>query len=211
MEEKMIKKADFNFLGSRNYVQAASIVQELVETTYSWEIGEPSRINAAFHFELKENGELVLLGDGRENLSGKGYCARFRVDTSSGRFIVGLRGTGENITKSVPYDEEKLLEGLRITPSGGGSGIIHTRHQGTPFNILVAMAKKMHEVLLPLDDNYRWITSGFDLMWDGMRAGNEVLLEVKLVSGIRGGFTRSSVEVDGSQMGYIVFTKVRKG
>ena len=79
-----------------------------------------------------------------------------------------------------------------------------------PFYILIAMTKRIHEVLYPINDKYAWIVSGFDLKWNKLKAGNEGTLVVRSSGSIKGEFTRSSVEIDDFKLGHLIFTKVKK-
>ena len=104
----------FVLLGDRQYVHGTSMSLGLIEMVTCWGLGTIEKIQMNIHSSLKEHGIYDLYSiDDKPRLSGKGYNTLFRLSCDTGTYVVGLKGNGERVSVTRPYDEDRLIDGYQ--------------------------------------------------------------------------------------------------
>ena len=107
--------AKFVFLEHRSYIHGSSMTHGLFEAVRHWSLGTVKRLKLNLRSLLKEQGRYDLFSDAKaKNSVEKEYKAMFCLQCGENDFFVGLKGRGEPVSVSEPYDEEKLITGCQI-------------------------------------------------------------------------------------------------
>jgi hypothetical protein len=199
--------AYFVFLEHRSYIHASSMTHGLFEAVKSWSLGPIRRLQLTVRHLLKEQGRYDLFCDVSEKHSvEKEYNAMFRLQCGEDLFFVGLKGRGEPISISEPYDEEKLIADCTILKdSKSATLILHT--DALAINIIIALNKKLVRTLFPSEGYGQWFLARYDLVWEKIRLTEQALLEIEVVGNIGASNTNSAIRLGGESIGSIYFSR----
>jgi hypothetical protein len=198
---------NFVFLEKRKYIQGATITNGLISSVNHWGLGSIERLIASFHRRTDEHGRYVLFKDAKiTNLTEQGYCAVFNVYCGKDAYLIGLKGRGEPVVESVPYDEDGLITSCEVL-SDEKSALLECEPPKPLINVLIALNKKLHLALLPSTGFGRWYLAKFDLKWRPVEADVRKLLKVSILRNIKGLSTKSLIEINGEEVGYIYFAR----
>lgn len=199
--------ANFVFLEQRRYIQGASMTHGLFEAVKSWSLGPVERVQVNVRSLLKEQGryELFHSEKGKEYLE-KEYNALFRVQCGNDIYSVGLKGRGEPVAVSEPYDEEALIRDCKIVKdSKSATFMLHP--DALVINIIIALNKKLVYTLFPSEGYGQWFLARYDLVWEKIRPIKPALLEIKVVANIGASNTNSAIRLGGESVGSIYFSR----
>lgn len=199
--------ANFVFLEQRRYIQGASMTHGLFEAVKSWSLGSVERVQVNVRSLLKEQGryELFRSEKGEEYL-GKEYNAIFRVQCGKDIYTVGLKGCGEPVSASEPYDEGKLIEDCEII-KGRKSATLMLHPDAIVINIIIALNKKLVYTLFPSEGYGQWLLARYDLAWEKICLIDPALLEIEVVGSIGASNTNSAIRLGGEPIGSIYFSR----
>jgi hypothetical protein len=199
--------AKFVFLGQRNYIQGASMTHGLFEAVESWSLGSVERVQLEVHSILKEQGRYDLFHSewGKENVKTK-YSAIFRLQCSSGIYFVELKGRGEPVTVSEPYDEQKLIADCEIFEHRKSATLI-LHPNALIINAIIALNKILVSTLFPSEGYGQWFLARYDLALEKMSLQEPALLKIEVVGNIGASNTNSAVRLGGKSIGTIYFSR----
>lgn len=207
MDMKEIFDINFVFLENRKYVHGTSMTSGLVSSVNHWGLGSIEKLIASFHRRTNEHGRYVLFKDVKiTNLIEHGYCAVFNVYCGKDAYLIGLKGRGEPVVESVPYDEDGLVASCEILLDDK-SVFLECEPLKPVLNVLIALNKKLHLALYPSDGFGRWYLAKFNLIWRPVEPDVRKLLKVSILRSIKGLNTKSLVEINGEEVGYIYFAR----
>ncbi len=198
---------NFVFLGSRSYVHATSMTHGLFEAVKTWSLGTIHRLQLDVRSLLKEQGRYDLFRDVREKHHvEKQYNAMYRLQCGGDLFWVGLRGRGEPVSVSEPYDENKLIaDGKILTDSKSATFML--KPEALIVNIIIALNKKLVNALFPTAGYGQWFLARYDLDWDKACPAEPALLEIEVAGNIGASNTKSGIRLDGEPIGLIFFSR----
>lgn len=199
--------ANFVLLGSRSYIQASSMIHGMFEAVKTWSLGTVDRFQLDVRSLLKEQGRFDLFRDVSEkHYVEKQYNAMFRLQCGEDLFWVGLKGRGEPISISEPYDENKLIaDGKILTDSKSATLILQP--DALIVNIIIALNKKLVNTLFPTSGYGQWFLARYDLDWDKACPAEPAILEIEVVGSIGASNTKSAIRLDGEPVGLIFFSR----
>ena len=199
--------ANFVFLEQRRYIQGSSMTHGLFEAVKSWSLGPVERVQVNVRSLLKEQGRYDLFHSesGKEHVE-KEYNAMFRLQCGKGVFFVGLKGRGEPVVVSEPYDEKKLIAGCEIIKDRK-SATFMLHPDALVINIIIALNKKLVYTLFPSEGYGQWFLARYDLVWEKIRPIGSTLLEIKVVAKIGASNTNSAIRLGGESVGSIYFSR----
>jgi hypothetical protein len=199
--------AKFVFLGQRNYIHGSSMTHGLFEAVASWSLGSVESVQLDVHSPLKEQGRYDLFhsGRGKEHVK-KEYNAMFRLQCSSDIYFVELKGRGEPVTVSEPYDEEKLTADCEIIKHRKSATLI-LHPNALIINVIIALNKKLVNTLFPSEGYGQWFLARYDLAWEKMSLLAPTLLEIEVVGNIGASNTNSAIRLVGEPIGSIYFSR----
>lgn len=156
---------------------------------------------------LTEHGRYDLLDHCKsESLIQRGYCAFFNIQCQKNFYLVGLKGTGEAVADSIPYDENSLIASHKIFHDSKSAYLVY--YHGKPIlNILIALNKKLHLTVFPTDNYANWIVSKLDLEWNILRSIDKTTLLITVIGNIALLNTKSEVTLGDQKLGYIYFSR----
>ena len=199
--------AKFVFLGQRNYIQGSTMTHALFEAAESWSLGSVERVQLNVHSLLKEQGRYNLYRNGRwKGQVKKEYNAIFRLQCNSHVYLVELKGRGENVTVSLPYDEEKLIANCEIIKHRKSATLI-MHPNALIVNAIIALNKKLVNTLFPSERFGQWFLTRYDLAWEKMSLMAPALLEIEVVGNIGASNTNSAIRLVGEPIGSIYFSR----
>lgn len=199
--------ANFVYLEQRRYIQGASMTHGLIEAVNSWSLGSVERVQVNVRSLLKEQGryELFHSENGKEYLE-KEYNAIFRVKCGNDMYTVGLKGRGEPVSTSEPYDEEKLIKNFEIIKDRK-SATLMLHPDAMVVNIIIALNKKLVNTLFPSEGYGQWFLARYDLAWEKICLINPAILEIEVVGTIGASNTNSAIRLGGEPVGSIYFSR----
>lgn len=179
----------------------------LFESVKSWSLEPVKRLQLNVRTLLKEQGRYDLFCDASEKHSvEKEYNAMFRLQCGEDVFFVGLKGRGEPVSVSEPYDEEKLIADCQILKdSKSATFILYT--DARAINIIIALNKKLVSTLFPSEGYGQWFLARYDLVWEKIRLIEPALVEIELVGNIGASNTNSAIRLGGEPIGSIYFSR----
>ena len=199
--------ANFVFLENRSYIHGSSMTHGLFEAIESWSLGPVQRVQVNVRSLLKEQGryELFRSENGKEYME-KEYNTIVRVQCGKDMYAVGLKGRGEPVTVSEPYDEEALIADCKIIKDSK-SATLMLYPDALVINIIIALNKKLVYTLFPSEGYGQWFLVRYDLVWEKIRPIESALLEIKVVANIGASNTNSAIRLDGEPIGSIYFSR----
>jgi hypothetical protein len=199
--------ANFVFLEHRRYIHGSSMTHGLFEAIENWSLGSVKQLQLNMRSLLKEQGRYDLFHSesGKEHV-GKEYNAMFRVCCGRGVYFVGLKGRGEPVAVSEPYDEEALIADCKII-KGSKSATLMLYPDALLINIIIALNKKLVYALFPSEGYGQWFLARYDLVWEKIRPIESTLLEIKVVANIGASNTNSAIRLGGELVGSIYFSR----
>lgn len=207
MEMKEVFDINFVFLENRKYVHGTSMTNGLISSVNHWGLGSIEKLVASFHRRINEHGRYVLFKDAKiTSLTEHGYCAVFNAYSGKDAYLIGLKGRGEPVVESVPYDEEGLIASCE-TLIDDKSVLLECEPPKPVLNVLIALNKKLHLALYPSGGFGRWYLAKFDLKWRPVVADVRKLLKVSILRNIKGLSSKSLVEINGEEAGYLYFAR----
>ena len=199
--------ANFVFLEHRRYIQGSSMTHGLFEAVESWSLGPVERVQVNVRSLLKEHGTYDLFYSERgKGDVGKEYNATFRVQCGKDMYAVGLKGRGEPVVVSEPYDEDKLIAGCKIIKEHK-SATLMLHPDALVINIIIALNKKLVYTLFSSEGYGQWFLARYDLVWKKLRPIKPALLEIKVVGSIGASSTNSAIRLGGESIGSIYFSR----
>lgn len=206
---KTLKSYDpnFAFLGARRYVQGATLTDGLLAALDNWGIGPVERIQGNFRILLEEQGRYDLLTDSEaQDATLEKYNVLFQIRSTEENILVGLKGRGEPVTKSVPYNEEALISGS-VSDAGQRSAAAMLAPGSGFINTLIALNKRLVSTIFPLEGYGQWFLSRYDIFFSRTRIETPRQLDVRIIGSIGASNTFSAVELDGESVGTINFSR----
>lgn len=203
------KSHDVNFvlLGSRRYIQAASMIHGLFEAVKSWPLGRINRLQLDVRALLKEQGRYDLFRDvGEKQHVEKQYNAMFRLQCGEDLFWVGLKGRGEPVSVSEPYDENKLISDCKILKDSKSATLV-LQSDALINNIIIALNKKLVNILFPTEEYGQWYVVRYELDLDKISLIEQSLLEIEVVGNIGASNTKSAIRLGGEPIGLVYFSR----
>jgi len=199
--------ANFVFLGSRRYVHGTSMTYGLLEAVKSWSLGPVERVQANAHSLLKEQGryDLIREASGKQCVE-RDYNMMFHVQCGSQNFFVGLKGRGEPVLDSEPYDEGKLIEDCEIIKNRKLARLT-LYPEALLINIIITLNKKLLLSIFSIEGYGQWFLARYDLDLKKMHLFEPTLLEIKLVGNIGASNTNSAIILGGEPIGSIYFSR----
>lgn len=199
--------ANFVFLENRSYIHGSSMTHGLFEAIESWSLGPVQRVQVNVRSLLKEQGryELFRSENGKEYME-KEYNTIVRVQCGKDMYAVGLKGRGEPVTVSEPYDEEALIADCKIIKDSK-SATLMLYPDALVINIIIALNKKLVYTLFPSEGYGQWFLVRYDLVWEKIRPIESALLEIKVVANIGASNTNSAIRLGGESVGSIYFSR----
>lgn len=179
----------------------------LFEAVKIWSLGTINRLQLDVRALLKEQGRYDLLHDISEiHHVVKQYNAMFRLQCGENLFWVGLKGRGESVSVSEPYDEDKLIADGKILKDSKSATLMQ-QPDALIINIIIALNKKLVNALFPTAGYGQWFLARYDLDWDKTRLAEPALLEIEVVGNIGASNTKSEIRLGGEQIGLIFFSR----
>jgi hypothetical protein len=207
----ILKSYDANFvrLGSRGYVHGSSMTHSLLEVANTWALGPVERLRATFHSILKEQGRYDLFRDPKpKHLVKKGYIVLFHLQCEKDEFLVGIKGRGQPVSVSVPYDEEEMIASCEISGAHKAASILI--HPGNPIvNFIIALNKKLLLSILPTEGYSQWFLARYDFELRKTEFIEPKLLNLEVASIIGLTNAKSLIKLGSEPIGSIYFS--RKG
>jgi len=199
--------AKFTFLGHRPYVHGSSMTHGLFEAVEHWSLGSVERVQFSARSLLKEQGvyDLFHSESGQEHVK-KEYNAIFRLQCGEDVFFVGLKGRGEPVLVSEPYNEEKLIADCEILKDSKSTTLI-LHPDALVINIIITLNKKLVSTLFPSEGYGQWFLARYDLVWEKIRLIESALLEIEVIGNIGASNTNSSIRLSGEPIGSIYFSR----
>jgi hypothetical protein len=199
--------ANFVFLENRSYIHGSSMTHGLFEAVKNWSLGPVERVQVNVRSLLKEQGtyDLFHSKSGKEHVE-KDYNAVFRLQCSKDVYFVGLKGRGEAVAVSEPYDEEALIADCKIIKDSK-SATLMLHPDALLINIIIALNKKLVYALFPSEGYDQWFLARYDLVWEKIRPIESALLEIKVVANIGASNTNSAITLGGESVGSIYFSR----
>ena len=205
----ILQSYDANFvrLGSRSYVQGATITYGLLEAANTWSLDPVERLRTTFHSILKEQGRYDLFRDPKsKHLVEKGYIVLFHLQCGKDEFFVGLKGRGQPVPVSVPYDEEEMIASCEISGANKVASVLI--HPGNPIvNFIIALNKKLLLSTLPTEGYSQWFLARYDLELRKTELIEPKLLNLEVASIIGVTNAKSTIKLDRESIGSIYFSR----
>jgi len=201
------RNANFNFLGARHYVQGATLIEGLLAALAYWGIGPVDRIQGNFRILLTEDGRYDLLdGNETQDATIENYNVLFHIRCRESNFLVGLKGRGKPVTKSVPYDEEALISCSVINADQRSATVLIS--PGSPLiNPLIALNKRLVSAVFPTQGFGQWFLSRYDIIFRRTRIEVPRRLGIRIIGSIGASNTVSAVDLDDDPVGTIHFSR----
>jgi len=199
--------SDFVFWGERNYVQGSHIIYGMLDAIKYWRIGTLQHFSASFKGMLQEQGEYLLFRDKEIPISLRSeICFLSEVTTDTGRYSVGLVREQEAVRKRIEDDEESLIAGFKIDADAGIA--LEERYPADRLiTVIIALNKKMHKNLLPVQEFSPWIVARLDLHWQGIRNGTPGTIKICIDKNIAARITKSIILIEDKNVGEIHFNR----
>jgi len=199
--------ANFVFLEHRSYIHGSSMSHGLFEAVENWSLCPIKRLQLNVRSLLKEQGiyDLFYSENWKEHV-GKEYNAIFRLQCGEDVFFVGLKGRGEPVSVSEPYDEEKLIADYQILKDSKSATLI-LHPDALVINIIIALNKKLVSSLFRSEGYGQWFLARYDLVWEKIRLIEPALLEIEVVGNIGASNTNSAIRLGGEPIGSIYFSR----
>jgi hypothetical protein len=202
--------ASFVFLGQRRYVHGSSMTHGLFEAFKNWSLGPIQRLQVQVRSLLKKQGRYDLFYSENGEMSlGKEYNTIFRVQCTKNIYAVGLRGRGESVMVSEPYDEEELIDDCQILKNSKSATLL-LQPNALVVNVIIALNKKLVSAIFPSEGYGQWFLARYDLVWEKIRLIEQVLLEIELVGNIGASNTNTAIRLGGEKIGSIYFSRKMK-
>lgn len=202
--------ANFIFLGHRRYVHGSSMTHGLFEAIESWSMMPIERVQLNIRSLLKEQGTYDLFpGESEKQHVEKEYNAMFSIQCGRGAFFVGLKGRGEPVSVSEPYNERRLIADCEIRKDRKSATLI-LYPEPPVINIIIALNKKLVHTLFPSEGYGQWFLSRYDLDLNKTCLPEPALLEIEVVGYIGASNTNSALKLDGQPIGSIYFSRAIK-
>jgi hypothetical protein len=199
--------ANFVFLERRRYIHGSSMTHGLFEAIENWSLGSVKQLQLNVRSLLKEQGRYDLFHSesGKEHVK-KEYNAIFRLQCGEDVFFVGLKGRGEPVLVSEPYDEEKLIADCEILKDSKSATLI-LHPDVLVINIIIALNKKLVSTLFPSEGYGQWFLARYDLVWKKIRLIESALLEIEVIGNIGASNTNSAIRLSDEPIGSIYFSR----
>lgn len=187
---------DLPFRGARDYLQGADIFNALIDLT-----GAQENMSLRLHALMHHGIDAVPIPDVTTDL--KQFAGVFIYGGPEGLQKIGLRDNSKIVTKRVPYDEPRVIADAsvhdhRIVSPGPSEFTFMER--------VLALNKALLQDIIPIE-GIRWLATRLDLT---RVPSSPMTLAVELVERLGTRLTKSSIAVDGEDVGFVYFSGVPK-
>ena len=117
-----------------------------------------------------------------------------------------LKGRGEPVRVSEPYDEEKMIADCEIIKHRKSAALILNPNT-LVINAIIALNKKLVNTLFQSEGYSQWFLARYDLAWDKMGLTSPALLEIEVVGNIGASNTNSAIRLAGKPVGSVYFSR----
>jgi hypothetical protein len=185
------------------------MTHSLLEAANTWALGTVERLAATFHSILRDQGRYDLFRDPKSrHLVEKGYIVLFHLQCGKDNFLVGLKGRGQPVPVSVPYDEEEMIASCEISEANKAASVLI--NPGNPIvNFIIALNKKLLLSILPTEGYSQWFLARYDLELRKTEFIEPKLLNLEVASIIGVKNAKSLIKLGSEPIGSIYFS--RKG
>jgi hypothetical protein len=198
-----VRQVEFQFKGSRNYIQGPDIFNVMTDIGYP--INSLNNIRFTVHDFVRTPICQLYLADTKEALNGvSDIRARCQFEANAASHWLGLtQGAGDAVSGGrYEYDEDRIITLCSMEEEGIALA------QQSPFTFIesvVSMNKHMHQQLFP-DVTGKWIFTRIDLE-TGCDAQEKLALRFRHNMNYR--LTKSDILVNGKKVGDIYFSLVK--
>lgn len=193
---------DFKFKGDRNYVHGTDIYSKLMEhLSGNFELHD---IDLSFHEVITSNLKAKFFNSAAKGLIDGTPASFFKFTSGNERYTIQLVETGELITGSYEYDEDKIGEGA-IFYNEEKTIELNSLNGYTNVEQVVALNKSLLNKLFT--DAGKWYFTKIAIKKD-INIERPGVIKIRLVNNIGSKITKSLIFFDGEEKGFIWFSKV---
>ncbi len=190
---------DFDFKGERDYIQGPDIYN-FVNKEVQKKFGMESYVTSISYKGFFKSQILMSIGETSQNDSES--IGSFKFRSIDGSIKCGeLRESNVSPTGRKPYNEENILKNSQIEDKC----IFQRKRAGfSSLEEIVSLTKALHNKLFPSDK--KWIFVQLELN----KPINEIesLYKVHLKKNLGNKYTRSTIEENGNEIGWIGFSLI---
>jgi hypothetical protein len=196
----------FRLKGSRTYIHGTDMygvfMAHVPGVSTSAGVGA---LRMTIHRMASRQSDIVVLGPHVEAVRPPNAYAEFSCETPGGVARSYLIETGSIVTECYSYEEERIENLCRIDENtiaiDGDSGY-------APIEVVVAMNKRLHNTLFPLNEE-RWMFTRIELSRP-LQPADARQFCVTFLQRLGVKLSRSAIVVDGQAIGHIYFSAVPK-
>jgi hypothetical protein len=188
--------------GHRDYLRGADLYQEVADVLYAEGGDEVARFSLVFHRLIRSECRMIwgLLRSGETSATA---ASEFWMRGSESTIWGSITESGMPISQRVPFDEDALAAGFRVTGQEIHCGV---PRDARPIDICVAATKSLHNSVLPIERG-KWALTRLDMLRFFDRrdvAGLSISLQRRL--GYK--LTRCAILSSGQKVGDIYFSVI---
>jgi len=197
---------DFKFKGNREYIQGPDIYDSVIKYLKEAFYKEIENIDMTFHKTASTNLSGFLV-DEKDTIEIKDYIVIFKFKSQGIDYILGLKENEENITERVEYPEEKIIELTELLLEEK-SIVLGREIEFSGIEKIVSLNKALLQNLYP-DVKGKWYFTRLQIS-EPISNQKDDKYKIILLRNMNFQLTKSSIEINGKQIGYIYFTMVKK-
>lgn len=197
---------DFCFKGTRTYVHGTDIYNNVCDFLHQTLKGELQDVDMTIRQISRRNMSGVLYA-GKSPTIADTPAVTFRFRREGQPYTLILRENDFQIACRYEYDEERIAEN-GIVSETEQSIIFKEAIPFSPIEIIVALNKKLVQVLLP-DRPGKWYFTRISIAQE-LRAIPGSTYALVLSGTVGGRFARTKISIDGILIGEIYFSKVHE-
>lgn len=193
-------KLKFNFKGKRDYVQGPDILDNVMETLEQL-FPEMTQIKYSAHGWLRKNANLILSDHYINELA---YNSLITFYSNDEQYFAYVIDNGEKITDKIEYSEE-----IVNTKSIINDKIIEFENilDYTFTEIVVSMNK--HYMQSAITKEGKWIVTKIEYNnHKDIKNSKNKMIKIKLISNFKNKLTKSSVYINGIEVGFVYFSLI---
>lgn len=193
----------YTFKGQRNYFQGGdmyNVICEAASKESAVQLSTPFRL--VVHKFTDKHCDMLLSEPGETINKPDHTVAEFTFASERGRVSGWLVESEKNVENRIPYDEAKIE---RLCSRNGNVTVIDGDSGFTPVEVAISMTKQLHYALYPVKG--KWIFTKIDMNRLFVQE-DSTRLKVELKHNLNNRLTKSTISVDGINIGNIYFSLI---
>ena len=198
-----IVSPEFHFRGNRDYINAASIYESIVENTKG--AGLPD-VDGEVRMTIRRMAHKQLdihYGDPRREIPKPPEATvDFKILAGGSAVFGWMMETDRAVVGRTPYDEEQVaalgaIEGTLLRVKGAGSY--------TPAQAATSLARRLHEALMPPAKGQKWLFVNLSVARP-LQPSDLEGMTLEITRNVNNVLTRTTLRKSGNDIGYFGFS-----